>query len=139
MPELAFRLLVDERKLKQALVNLLSNALKFTSRGGSVTLAAAAQADGGMALAVRDTGIGIAADQFDTVMAPFGQVESAFSREHHGTGLGLPLAKSLIELHGGMLELESEPGVGTAVTLHLPADRVIQEPLREAAMSLASA
>jgi PAS domain S-box-containing protein len=139
MPEFALRLLVDERKLKQALVNLLSNSLKFTPRGGSVTLAAAVTADGGMALSVRDTGIGIAADQIETVLAPFGQVESAFSREHHGTGLGLPLAKSLIELHRGSLTLESEPGTGTTVTLFLPASRVVQQPVRESQMSLASA
>src|SRR5262249_44049821 len=117
-----------ERRLKQALLNLLSNALKFTPRGGTVSLSAAPAADGSFAFAVRDTGIGIAAKDIDTVLAPFGQVESAFSRKHHGTGLGLPLARSLIELHGGRLTLESQVGVGTVVTLFLPPERVTRLP-----------
>jgi len=75
---------------------------------------------------VRDSGIGIPADQFQTVLAPFGQVESAFNRRHQGTGLGLPLAKALIELHGGTLDLASAVGIGTTVTLTLPAARVLQ-------------
>jgi two-component system cell cycle sensor histidine kinase PleC len=74
---------------------------------------------------VRDDGIGIAADHLETVLSPFGQVESAFSRNHHGTGLGLPLAKSMAELHGGTLALESAQGHGTTVTVTLPRARVI--------------
>jgi len=127
LPEPAPSLYVDERKLKQAVVNLLSNALKFTPRGGTVTLAVVYGVDGGLGLAVRDTGIGIDAKDVHTVMLPFGQIESAFQREHHGTGLGLPLARSLIELHGGRLTLASEVGVGTIVTLWLPPHRVIEQ------------
>ena len=75
---------------------------------------------------MRDTGIGIAENHIQTVLAPFGQVESAFSRNHHGTGLGLPLAKSFAELHGGTLKLESTVGEGTTVTISLPRERVVE-------------
>ena len=119
------RLLVDERKFVQILVNLLSNAFKFTPQGGTVTLLAVVQGDGRLAVTVRDTGIGIAPGDMDTVRSPFGQVESAFSRKHHGSGLGLPLANSLALLHGGSLTIESTEGAGTAVTVFLPASRVV--------------
>ena len=125
VPEPAPQLCVDPRKFKQALLNLLTNALKFTPRGGMVTLAASFDAEGRFGLLVRDTGIGIAADNIDLVLSPFGQVASVLSRDHQGTGLGLPLARSLIELHGGQLSLASELGVGTAMTLWLPAARVV--------------
>ena len=124
IPVPTIRLRADERKLTQTLVNLLSNALKFTPPGGNVTLAAVAEADGGLAISVRDTGIGIAPELIETALSPFGQIESTFSRQHHGTGLGLSLAKSLIELHGGTLALESVLGAGTAVTVRLPKERV---------------
>jgi len=123
---------VDARKFIQVLVNLLSNAFKFTPEGGSVTLTATYALDGGLDVAIRDTGIGIAADDIETVLSPFGQVESAFSRRHHGTGLGLPLAKSLAEMHGGALTLQSTEGKGTAVTVHLPPERVGTGALRAA-------
>jgi len=116
---------IDERKFVQVLVNLLSNAFKFTPAGGSVTLAARASDDGGLCVTISDTGIGIAAADLPNVLAPFGQVESAFSRRHQGTGLGLPLAKSLTALHGGVLTLESTAGAGTTVTVSLPRSRVI--------------
>jgi PAS domain S-box-containing protein len=125
LPDALPLLQADRRKLKQALLNLLSNALKFTPRGGTVTLAALTDAAERFGIAVRDTGIGIRAGDIETALSPFGQVESVFSRAHHGTGLGLPLARSLIELHGGALSLASEPGIGTVVTLWLPAARVI--------------
>jgi signal transduction histidine kinase len=118
-------IVVDDRKLTQILVNLLSNAFKFTPQGGTVALSARRLAGGGVAIVVRDTGIGIAPEDIATVLSPFGQVESAFSRAHHGTGLGLPLAKSLAEMHGGTLALESTVGAGTAVTITLPHDRVM--------------
>jgi signal transduction histidine kinase len=116
---------VDERKLVQILVNLLSNAFKFTPAGGSVTLSAGIRRDGGLSVRVRDTGIGIAPGDLEKVLTPFGQVESAFSRKHQGTGLGLPLARALVELHGGTLALESSVGAGTLVTVSLPRSRVI--------------
>ena len=123
LPEPVPRLLVDPRKFRQILVNLLSNAFKFTPHDGQVVLDAAIEA-GGIAIRVRDSGIGIAPGDLETVLTPFGQVESAFSRRHHGTGLGLPLAKSLAELHGGTLTLESTLNEGTCVTIRLPASRV---------------
>ena len=127
----------DERKLAQVLVNLLSNAIKFTARGGSIAIEGRVEPDGSLSLAVRDSGIGIPADQFQTVLAPFGQVESAFNRKHQGTGLGLPLAKALIELHGGTLSLASAVGVGTTVTLTLPPDRVLRPEPAERVVSSA--
>ena len=130
MPEEPVAVIVDENKFAQIFLNLLSNALKFTDSGGEVVLGAQRRADGGLAIMVRDTGIGIAVDDIPVVLSPFGQVESAFSRKHHGTGLGLPLAKSLAELHGGRLYLESTPGVGTTVTVTLPPERVVSAPRR---------
>jgi signal transduction histidine kinase len=132
LPQPSPVLLVDARKFVQILVNLLSNAFKFTPEGGSVTLHASHAADGGLDVSVRDTGIGIAAEDIETVLSPFGQVESAFSRRHHGTGLGLPLAKSLAEMHGGALTLQSTEGKGTTVTVHLPPDRIGADALRAA-------
>ncbi len=117
------RLYADKRKLKQMLLNLLSNAIKFTHQCGAVDLFAGVAEDGGIELRIRDTGIGIAADQIDHVLAPFGQVDSALAREHQGTGLGLPLVKALVELHGGHLTFDSEPGVGTNISLCFPPDR----------------
>lgn len=124
LPDPAPRIVVDERKFGQILINLLSNALKFTPSGGRVVLAAVMREDNGLDISVKDTGIGIAAEDIPVVLSPFGQVESPLSRKHHGTGLGLPLAKSLAELHGGSLHLRSTPHVGTMVTVHLPPQRV---------------
>jgi two-component system cell cycle sensor histidine kinase PleC len=117
------RLRADKRKVKQMLLNLLSNSVKFTPAGGTVDLIGEVRADGGVNIAVRDTGIGIAKDQFDLVLSPFGQVDSALSREHQGTGLGLPLVKALIELHDGRLDIESELGKGTTASLVFPPER----------------
>jgi signal transduction histidine kinase len=116
----------DERRLKQILLNLLSNAIKFTPAGGLVGIRASMTEGGGIAIAVSDTGIGIAAEEIDRAMAPFSQVETGLARRYDGTGLGLPLSKALAELHGGSLHLESEPGVGTTVTVCLPAARVVR-------------
>ncbi|MFQ5954485.1 MAG: sensor histidine kinase [Kiloniellales bacterium] len=114
----------DELKLKQIVINLLSNAVKFTPAGGTVSLSAMVVADGGMTIRVSDTGIGIAPKDVSTVMMPFQQVDGTASRSYEGIGLGLPLSKALIELHDGSLELESEVGVGTTVTVWLPPERV---------------
>ena len=118
------RLYADERMVKQILMNLLSNAVKFTARGGKVRIAAHADNSSGIVIKITDTGIGIARDKIPLVMTPFGQVESAMQRQHQGTGLGLPLTKSLVELHGGTLELASKLGLGTRVTVRFPAARV---------------
>ena len=116
-------LLCDTTKLKQCLSNLLSNAIKFTPTGGRISLSAHVTGNGELAITIRDTGVGIASTDIPTVMAPFGQVETAFQRAHPGTGLGLPLTRALIELHGGMFHIESVVGKGTAVTLTLPPNR----------------
>ncbi|MFN4282249.1 MAG: PAS domain-containing sensor histidine kinase [Alphaproteobacteria bacterium] len=115
----------DRRKIKQILLNLLSNALKFTLPGGEVRVASETDAaTGDLKLIVSDSGIGIAQKDIDKVFAAFGQVESSLSRRYEGTGLGLPLSVALVELHGGKLELESAVGVGTKITVRLPARRL---------------
>ncbi|MEO5372779.1 MAG: ATP-binding protein [Alphaproteobacteria bacterium] len=115
----------DERRLKQVLLNLLSNAIKFTPAGGRVAVRAETLEDQGLAVAVADTGIGIAAGDIAKAMSPFGQVDSRLSRKYEGTGLGLPLVKGLMELHGGTLALESRVGEGTVATIRFPASRII--------------
>ncbi|WP_448190353.1 sensor histidine kinase [Azospirillum sp. sgz301742] len=115
----------DERLLKQMLENLLSNAVKFTPPGGSVTVRATPMDDGGLAIAVIDTGPGIAPDILERVFSPFVQADGHLSRSHEGTGLGLPLTKALIERHDGRITLDTAPGRGTAATLLLPPGRVL--------------
>ena len=124
---------VDQRKLKQILVNLLSNAVKFTPAGGEVTLKAWSRPDSGYVFQVIDTGIGIALADIPTALSHFGQVDSALSRKYTGTGLGLPLTKSLVEMHGGSLDLQSEVGAGTTVTVRFPSERIVH--LAEAAQT----
>ncbi len=119
-------LMADERALKQIIINLLSNAIKFTPPGGKVTVRAGIAGDGGFRISISDTGIGMAAEDIATALTPFAQVESSFSHKQDGTGLGLPLVKSLVELHGGTLEIVSEPGVGTNVHAWFPAARIIE-------------
>ncbi|WP_374634688.1 ATP-binding protein [Ferrovibrio sp.] len=117
--ELSF--IADSRMAKQMLVNLLSNAVKFTAPGGLVSLQAEALPDGGgTLLSVSDTGIGMSVADIDKALLPFGQADNAMVSQLRGTGLGLPLVKSLIELHNGRLEIESEPGRGTIVRLYFP-------------------
>ncbi|HZT51123.1 MAG TPA: ATP-binding protein, partial [Stellaceae bacterium] len=114
----------DELRLKQILLNLLSNAVKFTPPGGAVTISADAGAQG-LRIVVEDTGIGIAPRDLATALRPFGQIDSRLARKYQGTGLGLPLTKSMTELHGGRLEIESTPGVGTKATVWLPPERIV--------------
>jgi PAS domain S-box-containing protein len=113
----------DPRRIKQAVVNILSNAIKFTPAGGRVTLSAEAGPDG-MTFAIKDTGIGIDPQTLPKVLAPFGQADSSLARRFDGAGLGLPLARKLMDLHGGSLTIASEPAKGTLVTLHFPAERL---------------
>lgn len=115
----------DARRLKQILLNLMSNAVKFTPSGGAVVVRAAVVPDG-LTIAVADTGIGIADGDLEKALRPFGQIDSRIARKYQGSGLGLPLTKSMIELHGGQLSLESEVGRGTVATVWLPAARVIR-------------
>lgn len=115
----------DERLLLQTVANLVTNGIKFTEAGGTVRLYVSATPQKGIAIKVSDTGIGIAAENLERVLRPFEQVESSYSRKHGGSGLGLPYAKRLIELHDGELKLESELGKGTTVTVTLPPERLI--------------
>lgn len=115
----------DEARLRQALINLLSNALRATAPGGRITLTAARDAQGGLELRVADTGCGMDEHKMETLFDGFHGTTSAFTaRPAEGIGLGLPLAKALVELHGGMLAVHSEPGAGTTVTLRLPPSRL---------------
>ncbi|HNB25672.1 MAG TPA: ATP-binding protein [Alphaproteobacteria bacterium] len=113
-------LVVDARVMKQTILNLLSNAIKFTPGGGSVTLRLAPGESGGARIEVADTGIGMNTDEVATALSVFGQVENVMNRRHSGTGLGLPLARAFVELHGGSLRIESAPHAGTRVIIDLP-------------------
>jgi signal transduction histidine kinase len=123
----------DKRRLTQILVNLLSNGIKFTPEGGTVTLRCRATPDSGFMFQAIDNGIGIAREDIPVALSVFGQVDSGTRNHVNGTGLGLPLAKALAELHGGTLDLQSELGQGTTVTLRLPAYRMLQPSSRTAA------
>ena len=115
----------DERKLKQILSNLLSNAVKFNKPGGKITIRYSVDSDGGFVFQITDTGIGISADDIPKALAPFRQIDSNLNREYEGAGLGLSLAKVLTESHDGSLDLDSEPGVGTTVTVRFPTKRTV--------------
>lgn len=117
----------DERKLKQILLNLVSNAVKFTLEGGQVDITMAFDARTGYVLTVEDTGIGIAPVDLQRILEPFVQVENSLTRRHQGSELGLPLAVKMTELHGGRLSITSDLGRGTRVRLTLPPDRAAAE------------
>ena len=111
---------VDRQALRQILLNLISNAVKFTPPGGRIEVGVRPMEDGGFRIWVSDTGIGIAPEHIPLVLAPFGQVENDLTRQYEGTGLGLPLVKSLVEMHGGSFEISSMPGEGTTMTASFP-------------------
>jgi signal transduction histidine kinase len=113
----------DPRKMKQILLNLLSNSVKYTPQGGEIRIEAGLAGDGGIKLSVCDNGIGIPPEDIPRAFTPFQQVNSYLSRNKDGTGLGLPLTKALVEMHGGELELTSAKGAGTTVTLTFPPAR----------------
>jgi two-component system, cell cycle sensor histidine kinase PleC len=117
-------ILGDKTKLKQIAINLLSNAIKFTPPGGSVRVIVAADVNGGVNLSIRDTGIGMSSEEIRHALNLFCQVDNSLSRRFEGTGLGLPLAVRLTELHGGTVTIKSTPGLGTTVVVRLPANRV---------------
>ncbi|OEJ65693.1 receiver/sensor box histidine kinase [Magnetovibrio blakemorei] len=123
-------LMADPLRLKQIFINLVSNAVKFTPDGGTVSCDARLNDDGTMIVTVSDTGIGMDETGKAVALEKFGQVDSSLSRKHEGTGLGLPLTKGLIDLHGGTLEIDSHPGKGTEVTVHFPVSRVLKPDTR---------
>ncbi len=118
---------VDERRFKQILINLLSNAVKFSPMGGEVKVTANINGTGSFRLAVIDQGIGMSEEDIDIAMSEFGQVDSGLDRKHEGTGLGLPLSKSLVEAHHGNMHIESEPGIGTKVIIDFPPDKLVSK------------
>lgn len=127
IPNDAPGLFADRRRIKQMLINLLSNAVKYTPDGGQVTVAVLGDTDSGLSLSVRDTGTGIDPADMDRILDPFSQGPTPVRQSSpKGVGLGLPLTKSLISLHGGHLSIDSAPGSGTVATLHFPADRLRQ-------------
>lgn len=113
--------------IKQVLVNLISNAIKFTPSGGRVTITNDTGADGSLRISITDTGVGLDENEIEKALSPFGQINNALSRVNGGTGLGLTLAKALVDLHDGKLDLFSQKGIGTTVTIILPADRVASQ------------
>ena len=125
-PDFAFLLWAERRALQQVLLNILSNAIKFTTAGGRVTLACDRTSGGGIALTVTDTGIGIEREALGRVMEPFQQADMTISRKFGGSGLGLAISRNLVQLHGGTLTLASTPGAGTIATVSLPQERVIE-------------
>ena len=122
------RILAVERMIRQIVINLVGNAIKFTPTGGSVLLAGRLLPDGGYEIAIRDEGVGMTADEVKLALQPFGQIKNSGGEgARDGTGLGLPLAKAMLELHGGQLTLESQPNRGTIALMHFPAERVINQ------------
>jgi PAS domain S-box-containing protein len=119
-------LMAEEQAFKQMLMNLLSNAIKFTPRGGHITLAAEQDSDGGLRISVSDTGIGLDHDDIEKALSPFGQLDNNINRANKGTGLGLTLVDMLIRLHGGRLDIFSQKGLGSTMTLVFPPERVIR-------------
>jgi PAS domain S-box-containing protein len=124
------KIYVDSRLMRQVLINLVSNSLKFCERGGNIFVKVNLAGDGEVMITVSDDGVGIPKNKLKEALEPFGQIkDSALSaKNQQGTGLGLPLAKAMMELHGGELFLKSDEGMGTIVTLHIPAQRVLHNP-----------
>jgi PAS domain S-box-containing protein len=122
-PEL--RLFVDIRRFKQILINILSNAIKYTPKKGSISIESYIVEDGALLISVSDTGAGMKTKDIDRALQPFVQVDDVLTRRHEGIGLGLPLSNRLAEMHGTKLEIDSELDKGTTVTLHLPPERVV--------------
>jgi signal transduction histidine kinase/ActR/RegA family two-component response regulator len=125
------RLQADPRVVKQIILNLLTNAVKFTPPGGRIEVEVAADPHRGLVIAIRDTGIGIAKADLQRVRQPFVQVESSLSRRHEGTGLGLPLVEMMMRQHGGVFELDSEQDKGTTARVLFPAERLVWSGARQ--------
>lgn len=115
----------DPAKLKQIFSNLLSNAIKFTTKGGTVVIDAVATVDGGLMVEIKDTGVGMSDEELEIALTPFGQIDGSKARWREGAGLGLPIARSLIDLHGGRLDIKSTKGKGTTVSVMLPSRHLV--------------
>jgi two-component system cell cycle sensor histidine kinase PleC len=133
------RLWADERALRQICLNLLSNAIKFTPQGGEIWLKVGWTASGGQYLSCTDTGPGIPEEEIPVVLASFGQGSNSIKSAEQGAGLGLPIAKSLVDLHGGTFQLKSKLRIGTEVIVTFPPERVVaaMAPIQEPAPPLA--
>jgi PAS domain S-box-containing protein len=118
-------LFADERAVRQIVLNFLSNAAKFTPRGGRIEIAARQAPDGCLEISVADTGIGMAPEDIPRALSPFDQLEDSWDRRYEGTGLGLPLTNALLTLHEGTLDIASAPGAGTTVTARFPTHRTL--------------
>ncbi len=121
--DIDLELFADRQGVAHILINLLSNAAKFTPEKGRIELSAR-QEDGMTALTIRDTGVGIKPEDIERITAPFERALEGYGFAQEGAGLGLAIVKSLAELHGGSLEIDSEPGRGTSVTVRLPRERM---------------
>lgn len=124
VPSLPIEIFADQRAMKQVLINLLDNAVKYTDEGGTVSIVASADR-GGLEIRITDTGSGMAEEDIPTALKPFSQVGEIYGVAKEGTGLGLSIAVKLLEMHGGTLDIESEPGQGTCITVRLPANRLV--------------
>jgi two-component system cell cycle sensor histidine kinase PleC len=134
------RIWADERAVRQICLNLLSNAIKFTPQGGEIWLKAGWTASGGQYFSVKDTGAGIPEEEISVVLASFGQGSNSIKSAEQGAELGLPIAKSLVDLHGGTFTLKSKLRIGTDVVVTFPPERVVaaMAPLSEHAPSIVS-
>ena len=120
----------DSRMVKQIVLNLLANAVKFTPPGGNIGVRVTVDSETGLSITVSDTGVGIAKSDLDRVRQPFVQVDSSLNRRHEGTGLGLPLVDLMVRQHGGVLELNSEQGKGTTARVAFPPTRILSSSVR---------
>ncbi|MCC3303616.1 sensor histidine kinase [Sneathiella sp. HT1-7] len=127
VPVHGYQMVGDPRLLAQVFLNLFSNAVKFTHKGGSVAISFEEKASGNLAIRIKDTGIGIDPENIEKVFAPFVQIESSMARNYEGTGLGLPLTKNIMELHNGTISLDSELGEGTVAIVEFPKERLIYQ------------
>jgi signal transduction histidine kinase len=124
-PEIApLALFADRRKLRQVLLAILSNATKFTPDNGKIAITIEQEPDGGCMIGIQDNGIGMSEAEIAIALQPFAQVDNSLSRRHEGAGLGLPVSRALMELHGGRLTIQSGRGIGTLINLSFPAERV---------------
>jgi signal transduction histidine kinase len=124
LAEASMLICVDQTKFRQIILNLLSNGVKFTEPKGRILIGSGVDGQGDLVISIKDTGVGIPPEHLERVLSPFEQVADHLTKENEGTGLGLPIARALIELHGGNLTLNSDVGIGTTVALRLPHERI---------------